>query len=549
MPDFARLPARPSLEQLQKQAKDLLREYRAGESAAGNRLRAAGRSEPPTLADAQFALAREYGFESWAKLKRHVEMLSPAGAAAPLYRIDGDILSVRGVLPETGWDTICHVVRERGITHIESGGMTDAGLERVARLGQVTRLSLGNSSLLTDDGLRHVARMARLEELDLSGAHGQITDRGLAVLRQLPELRRFKMCWQPGISDVGAANLAICEHLERVDLMGTPTGDGAVRALAGKPRLRHFRTGREVTDAGLETLHHFPIFKSWMGGEVRYGLMSAQAEPNHLMVDGPFSNAGIASLAGLDGLFGLSFFWHSTEMTGAGLEPLRQLPHLGMLGCGEKRCDDEAMRHIAAMPRLRMLMAQGTVASDGGFRALSRSASIEYLWGRECPNLTGRGFAALSEMTALRGLAVSCKQVDDAALALLPRFPALCELLPMDVGDEGFRHVGRCGGLEALWCMYCGESGDAATEHIAGLPRLKSYYAGQTRITDRGLEVLGRMLALERIELRACAGVTDAGVSGLVGLPRLRELILDNLPAVSREAAALFPAGVRVMLR
>jgi hypothetical protein len=44
-------------------------------------------------------------------------------------------------------------------------------------------------------------------------------------------------------------------------------------------------------------------------------------------------------------------------------------------------------------------------------------------------------------MPALRGLAVSCARVDDAALALLPRFPALNDLMPMDVGDAGFRHV------------------------------------------------------------------------------------------------------------
>jgi len=76
------LPARPSLEQLRKQAKDLLRDVRAGEPAAIARLRAqaprATRQASPdsaTLADAQHALAHEYGFASWAKLKRHVESI------------------------------------------------------------------------------------------------------------------------------------------------------------------------------------------------------------------------------------------------------------------------------------------------------------------------------------------------------------------------------------------------------------------------------------------------------------------------------------------
>src|ERR1700722_530260 len=82
----SRLPARPSLEQLHKQAKDLLRQYRAAESAASERFRAAGPhpGDPGlprdvTLAGAQFVIAREYGFETWAKLKHHIEGLRPPG--------------------------------------------------------------------------------------------------------------------------------------------------------------------------------------------------------------------------------------------------------------------------------------------------------------------------------------------------------------------------------------------------------------------------------------------------------------------------------------
>ena len=47
-------------------------------------------------------------------------------------------------------------------------------------------------------------------------------------------------------------------------------------------------------------------------------------------------------------------------------------------------------------------------------------------------------------MPALNGLAASCKFVDDAALTTLPDFPSLTELVPMDVGDDGFRHIARC---------------------------------------------------------------------------------------------------------
>jgi hypothetical protein len=193
-----------------------------------------------------------------------------------------------------------------------------------------------------------------------------------------------------------------------------------------------------------------------------------------------------------------------------------------------------------------MLMGQGTVASDAGFEALSRSQTIEYIWGRECPNLTGRGFVAMSRMPALRGIAVSCKNVDDRSLATLPKFPELRELIPMDVADEGFAHVGQCEKLERLWCMYCRETGDAATEHIAGLSRLRTYYAGMTRITDRSLEILAGMPSLEQIEFWQCAGLTEEGVRRLAALPRLKKLSLDGLANVGRNVISAFPPGVRV---
>jgi hypothetical protein len=467
----------------------------------------------------------------------------------PFYKIDwkNNTIEPRLLLSKNDWDSIFDVMNEHQITGLNANGqMTDAAMKQLTRLDHLTRLNLGGSKRLTDTGLRNLARMPELRELDLSEyPGGRITDSGLEVLRHLPELRKFQMCWQRGISDAGVANLAFCDHLESVDLLGTPTGDGAIIALTGKPKLRRFKTGRLVTDAGLPLLHQFPVFKSWQGGELKYSLMSPDAEPNHLLLDGPFTNQGLATIAGLDGLFALSLFWHISALTPDGLKLLADLPNLGFLGCEGKLCNDEAMRQIAAMPRLRMLMAQGTVASDAGFAALSRSQTIEYIWGRECPNLKGRGFAALAGMPSLKGLAVSCKKVDDASLSALPRFPALRELMPMDVSDDGFRYVGRSEQLEDLWCMYCRKTGDTATSHIAGLSRLKTYYAGATKITDRSLEILGRMSALESIEFHECSRITDAGVALLAGLPQLREITVGGSPKVTLEGMSVFAANVR----
>jgi hypothetical protein len=357
--------------------------------------------------------------------------------------------------------------------------------------------------------------------------------------------RALNLAWSKSLTDADVARLAGPDDLERVDLLGTATGDGAIEALAGRRALRHFKSGTQVTEAGLDLFHDFPAFKTWQGGDVSYSFMRFDADPTYLLLHGaaPFSTSSLSRLVGLDGLFALNLdnpAWKNVD-----LAPLRHLPNLGWLG---HDATDGSMQHIAGLPRLRFLMCQDTAAGDEGFEALSHSRTLEHIWGRRCYNLTGRGFTALSTMPALLGLGVSCRNVDDEALSTLPRFPALRALMPMDVPDAGFRHVGRCEGLEALWCMYCRDTTDAATEHIGGLSRLKTYYAGSTLITNRTLEILSEMPSLETIRLEYCAGITDAGAAKLAALPRLRELTLDGCAQITAQVTAAFPNGVQVTI-
>jgi hypothetical protein len=83
------LPQNPSLEHLKYQAKDLLKGHAASDAAAAQRIREfhprwakAGDAEifrgSFRLSDAQLAIAREYGFASWGRLKRRVEKPKPS---------------------------------------------------------------------------------------------------------------------------------------------------------------------------------------------------------------------------------------------------------------------------------------------------------------------------------------------------------------------------------------------------------------------------------------------------------------------------------------
>src|SRR6516164_8086386 len=82
------LPEPANLEQLKKQAKSLLHAARNQDPAALKRFRAifaSGRSvneNTVALHDAQFVIAREYGFKSWNDLREHVEVHSLSFSAA-----------------------------------------------------------------------------------------------------------------------------------------------------------------------------------------------------------------------------------------------------------------------------------------------------------------------------------------------------------------------------------------------------------------------------------------------------------------------------------
>jgi ankyrin repeat protein len=95
MPDrHFELPAHPDLEYYRKQAKHLQRMYAAGDAAAQARVAdvLGGRAaERFLLSDAQFVLAQEHGFRTWAEFRADIENQSTTG--------DRPVSRLRGMAP------------------------------------------------------------------------------------------------------------------------------------------------------------------------------------------------------------------------------------------------------------------------------------------------------------------------------------------------------------------------------------------------------------------------------------------------------------------
>ncbi|HKT86919.1 MAG TPA: ankyrin repeat domain-containing protein [Candidatus Sulfotelmatobacter sp.] len=120
------LPPNPSLEQLKKQAKSLLKRQQAADPEALSRIREnhpryknlsekAIATSPFALADAQLVIAIEYGFSSWSRLQSHVKTLEAASSTAEAFAFlrdsagKGDLARINTLL-----DAHPELINERG---------------------------------------------------------------------------------------------------------------------------------------------------------------------------------------------------------------------------------------------------------------------------------------------------------------------------------------------------------------------------------------------------------------------------------------------------
>src|SRR5258708_28230407 len=118
----------PDIDQLKRQTRELLEAYRAQSPDAVIEVGAYHRTATPdtfALHDAQFVLARSYGFASWPKLKAAVDGVTTARLHEAVQR--GDVGAARALLARR--PEIVGLIR-RGPSGCEIRALPTAGLKR-----------------------------------------------------------------------------------------------------------------------------------------------------------------------------------------------------------------------------------------------------------------------------------------------------------------------------------------------------------------------------------------------------------------------------------
>lgn len=353
-------------------------------------------------------------------------------------------------------------------------------------------------------------------------AHGQMTDDVLRRIANVPGVTTLHLGGCRMLTDEGISHLAAMPGLRHLDLSGTAITDRGLDVLRHLPHLEYLSLGGpRVTDAGARMLAHCPALEEVTLAGTRTG------------------DGALRALAGMTALRQLRT---GHAVTDAGLALLREIPvYRTWLGGAVVM----GLTSYDAAPN--QIMLRGTFTDRG----MEHLRGLDGLFGLQLDDaalaITARAMEPLTTLPHLGWLAVelpvSCLNVDDQGIAALPAFPALRELMPMDIPDAGYAHVGRCAALESLVLMYCREATDAATERITALSALRSYFNSYTTITGRTPALLSTMDSLDRITFDTCHGLTDAGLATLSRLPRLRILGASGKQLTAAVAQAFRPAS------
>ena len=228
-----------------------------------------------------------------------------------------------------------------------SRGFTDVGLAHLKKLPRLKRLWLTDAAV-GDESMAHIADMKSLEDLNLGST--KITEKGLAHLKGLTNLRRFVA--PNGITDDGLAQLSELSNMRSLNLVGQEKiTDAGLAHLKGMAQLEELILNRApISDAGLAHLAPLSkMTKMWLTGA-------------------GITDKGLASLSKMTELTELKLT--ETKIEGSGLTHLRDMKRLVQLELPDSLLTDAVLVNLKGVDNLRVLGASRTKVTDAGEKTL-----------------------------------------------------------------------------------------------------------------------------------------------------------------------------------
>lgn len=245
---------------------------------------------------------------------------------------------------------------------------------------------------------------------------------------------------------------------------------------------------------------------------------------------------------------------HSTQITGAGLTSLEQLPSLEWLfiignfgrkqavptgNFGRKQADLTAsdLAHLRRLPRLKHLAIEGKTLTGDALAELGKLERLESL-NLEFATLPPSDLAWLRGMRSLRRLEgltrLEPRDDDMQHLAPLESLESV-DLTGTEITGDGLAHLGALRSLKRLSLGYCPIRDDDLS-HLANHPQLEWLDLSGTQVAGPGLEHLRRLHRLKHLTFASFSAYAHApdsvplaaeAIPHLAALPALEVLYLD----------------------
>jgi len=245
---------------------------------------------------------------------------------------------------------------------ISSRDLNDAALQKLVAVpeaaAQITELDLrGTAEALTNAGLMLVAELPNLQSLNLS--RRPVSSEAIAAIGKKTMLREIDLTGAPVDPSV-AESLQTLSHLQTLKLDATAAGDGAVHAVSSLPLETLSLQGTPLTDAGLEEIGRIQTLKSLDVGRTQVTGVGFRALKKLDLVK---LNASVTRF-GVEGLINLR-----------GMKSLEEL-HLFSAGIVEQ----PKAKVFGTMPNLRILILGGNQITGPGMHELFKGLkSLEEL--------------------------------------------------------------------------------------------------------------------------------------------------------------------------
>ncbi|KAK7837252.1 f-box/lrr-repeat protein 14, partial [Quercus suber] len=377
---------------------------------------------------------------------------------------------------------------------ISGSEVTDSGLALLKDCPNLQTFAFNYTDQLSEHGLKHISGLLKLKSLNIRCCKC-VTDLDLKAISGITSLKELQ-AFSSNITDVGVSYLKGLHNLTMLNLEGCNITNACLESISALVALAVLNLNRcDLNDDGWEKF---------------------SGNKNLKVLSLGFNNITDACLVHLKGLTNLeSLNLDSCGIGDEGLANLTGLTLLKTLELSDTEVASNGLRHLSGLTNLENLNLSFTLVNDNSLKKLSGLTSLKSL-NLDARQITDAGLAALTSLTGLTHLDLFGARISDSGTKCLQYFKNLqsLEMCGGGLTDAGVKNIKDLASLTLLNLSQNYNLTDKTLELASGLTALVSLNVSNSCITREGLQYLKPLKNLRSLSLESCK-VTASDIKNL----------------------------------